>query len=276
MISTTMSSAFESAAQLIAKSAVEDAITKLAKKYGFDPSEASEFLLSGGIIVKKPLIPEHAMPWCGKVRIDCCRAIVLNNGLFTQCPLAKKDESDYCKKCNKHVESHGTPKYGDVAARLACGPLEYTVGKRTVIPYSVYMAKHKIDKKDVEAAALEYGLVIDPVQFQEKKRGRPAATNREMAIPETTHDADETEAPAAAEPVAEPVAAEEPAEEAAEEESEEETEGITYSKIMSMTAAEIRALATENNIETKDADGKIIKVTELRKQLLEKLNLRAT
>ena len=279
MISAIMTSAFESAAQLIAKSAVEDAITKLANKYGFDAAEASEFLLSGGIIIKKPLIPEHAMPWCGKVRFNCCRAIVLNNGLFTQCPLAKKDDIDYCKKCHKHVETNGTPKYGDVAARLACGPLEYHVGKRTVVPYSVYMAKHKLDKKDVEAAALEYGLVIDPAQYQDKKRGRPAVLNREMEVSDRPDaadhiDTDHVDATVNATQVEAPAEAEAEAE-AEEEEEEEEENALTYKKVMNMTAAEIRAIASEQEIETKGADGKLIKVTDLRKTLLTKLNLRA-
>ena len=265
MISATMTNAFTASVSLIAKAAVQEAVEKLAKQYGFDPTEASEFLLSGGIVVKKQLIPEHAMPWCGKVRVGCCKGIALNRNLFTQCPMSNKD-GDFCKKCQKHIDVHGTTKYGDVDSRLACPPLEYTVGKLTVVPYSVYMEKNHLTQKDVEEAAAVYGLTIDPGQYLKKKRGRPTTT-REMEAP--IIEIIEPPPPPFV-PFVPPTEEEEE-----EEEAEEEHAELTYAMVMSMTASEIRTLAEENDIEIKE-DGKLIKVSDLRKRVLAALNLSAT
>ena len=263
MISATMTTAFTASVSLIAKAAVQEAVEKLAKKYGFDPTEASEFLLSGGIVVKKQLIPEHAMPWCGKVRVGCCKGIALNRNLFTQCPMSNKD-GDFCKKCQKHIDIHGTTKYGDVDSRLACPPLEYTVGKLTVVPYSVYMEKNNLTQKDVEEAADAYGLTIDPVQYLKKKRGRPTTT-REMEAPIIE----------IIEPPPPPFVPFVPPTEEEEEEEEEASYRLTYAKIQLMSASEIRSLAEEHDIDIKE-DGKLIKVSELKKLVAAALNLSPT
>ncbi len=265
MISATMTNAFTASVSLIAKAAVQEAVEKLAKQYGFDPNEASEFLLSGGIVVKKQLIPEHAMPWCGKVRIGC-KGIALNRNLFTQCPMSNKDGGDFCKKCQKHIDIHGTTKYGDVNSRLACPPLEYSVGKLTVVPYSVYMEKNNLTQKDVEEAAEAYGLTINPAQYLKKKRGRPTTT-REMEAPPIVEPPPPPFVPFV------PPTEEEEAEE--EEEEEEEACGLTYAKIQLMSASEIRSLAEEHDVDIKE-DGKLIKVSELKKLVAAALNLSPT
>lgn len=177
-----MTNAFTNAATSIAQSAVKDAIAKLAEKYEFDADEAEQFLLGNGVQIKKEAIPRNALPWCGQVIEENCRALAYNSGLFTQCPQKRKDGA-WCTKCAKQVVEHGTPNNGDVDQRKACGIMEYKVGKRTVVPYGDYMRRHKYERAEVEEAAEKYGLTIDPIQFECKKRGRPTTTTLHMTTP---------------------------------------------------------------------------------------------
>jgi len=170
-----------------------DAVERLASKYGFNPAEATEFLLSGGVHVKHPPLEKSKLPWCGSVDASCCKAITKNGGLFTQCTSAAL-EGGWCKKCAKDVEKNGTPANGDVEARLAGDIMAYKVGKTEVKPYIEYMAKNGITREQVDEAAAAYGLTIDPRQFEKKKRGRKNTTPRTMApAVESPHPADGSE-----------------------------------------------------------------------------------
>ena len=162
-----------------AETMLADAVERLASKYGFNPAEATEFLMSGGVHVKLPPLEKSKLPWCGSVDHSCCKAIVKNGGLFTQCTSQPLD-GGWCKKCAKDVEKNGTPTNGDVEARLAVDAMTYKVKKTEVKPYIEYMTK--------------YGLTIDPRQFEKKKRGRKNTTPRAMAPSvETPHPEPETE-----------------------------------------------------------------------------------
>ena len=271
-----MTNAFETAAAGIAKAAVDDAITKLAAKYGFDVAEATEFLLAGGVVVKPAIIPRNAMPWCRVIRDDCCRAIVPNGGLYTQCIKSPLDDGPWCKGCAKQVEANGTTKYGDVEARLATDLMEYKVGRQGTNPYSVYMKKHGYTRAQVESAAAEYGLTVDPVQFEPKRRGRPQVAERVMSLPEELEAGDAEVQVQDNQPAIEEAAAEVTTEESdAESEPDEDETELTYQQVIAMTAAEIKSACSEHDIEIKDADGKAIKAGSLRTLLLAKLNLHA-
>jgi len=185
----TMTTAFENAVSLIAKEAVKNAITKLSERDGFDVEEAMAFVLGTGVQIKKEILPRNALPWCGKVFEGDCHSLVYKEGLYTQCPqeAVEGDNGEggkkWCKKCAKQVAENGTPKNGDVFQRNACGLMSYKVGKRAVIPYGDYMKRHKISREEAEEAAAKYGMHIDPVQFECKKRGRPTTTLAHMITP---------------------------------------------------------------------------------------------
>ena len=295
-----MTNAFTNAATSIAQTAVKDAITKLAEKYGFDADEAEQFLLGNGVQVKKEAIPRNALPWCGSVVEENCRALAYNSGLFTQCPQKRKDGA-WCTKCAKQVVEHGTPNNGDVDQRKACGIMEYKVGKRAVVPYGDYMRRHKYERAEVEEAAEKYGLKIDPIQFECKKRGRPTTTTLHMTTPlqelpdpessepkqetkkETKKNKKEPKPEPKPEPEAEEPKTEEPKTEEQEpkpkpeleegeleeeevedevEDDEEEEETYTPEEIDKMLIADLRKLAESNGIATKD-NGKAIKLKDL-------------
>ena len=183
----TMSRALTLSMESFAEKVLADAVERLASKYGFNPAEATEFLLSGGVHVKLPPLEKAKLPWCGVVDASCCKAIVKNGGLFTQCTSGALD-GGWCKKCAKDVEKNGTPTNGDVEARLAVDIMTYKVGNTEVKPYIEYMLKNNLTREQVEESAQAHGLSIDPRQFEKKKRGRKNTTPRAM-VPavETPH-----------------------------------------------------------------------------------------
>ena len=191
IFSATMSRALTDSMADFASTILKDTIERLAAKYGFDAAEANAFLMGGGVHVKLPPLEKSQLPWCGVVDGDCCKAIVKNGGLFTQCTSAPLD-GGWCKKCAKDVEKNGTPTNGDVEARLTGDIMTYKVGKTEVKPYIEYMTKNGITREQVEESLLAHGLTIDPRQFEKKKRGRKNTTPRTMSpAVETPHPEDD-------------------------------------------------------------------------------------
>lgn len=150
---------------------IDDAILRLADKYGFDYADAKQFILSGGVVVKYPPLERDKLPWTGDIRQECCKAIKKNGGLFTQCN-GIVHTNDWCKPCSKEVAKKGKPNCGTVQDRLDTDILEYQVGPFKVKPYADYMKKHAIQREQVDKACDDYGITIDPRQFELKKRPR--------------------------------------------------------------------------------------------------------
>ena len=180
IFSATMSRALTDSMSEFSNKILNDAIERLASKYGFDAEEATAFLMGGGVHVKLPPLEKSKLPWCCTVDGTCCKAIVKNGGLFTQCTSAPLD-GGWCKKCTKDVEKNGTPTNGDVEARQVGDIMTYKVGNTEVKPYIDYMIKNNITREQAEESAATYGLTIDPRQFEKKKRGRKQAAPRTMA-----------------------------------------------------------------------------------------------
>jgi hypothetical protein len=294
-----MTTAFENAASLIAQEAVKNAINKLAERNGFDPDEALAFVMGTGVQIKKEILPRNALPWCGKVFEGDCLSLVYKEGLYTQCPQEAVEGEDgvggkkWCKKCAKQVAENGTPKNGDVYQRSACGLMSYKVGKRAAIPYGDYMKRHKISREEAEAAAEKYGMKIDPLQFECKKRGRPTTTlahmitplqelpevpKAEQTMPEPPEEDDEK--PKAVSPKAVSKAKDDELEEEEVNESEEEEvnesdeEGETYTAefIDNLVIADLRKLAESKGIATKE-NGKAIATKTLRTIVMRNLKI---
>jgi hypothetical protein len=173
---------------------IDDAIRRLAEKYGFDTEDAKAFLQSGGVVVKYPPLEREKLPWTGNVRAECCKAIKKNGGLFTQCTGLLHSE-DWCKPCSKEVTKKGKPTCGTVAERAATDVLEYQVGPVRIKPYIEYMKKHGIAREQVDQACTEYGITIDPRQFEVKKRARkPRDMSASIAVQAPEFDETEQDA----------------------------------------------------------------------------------
>ncbi len=192
MFATTISRSFADSMAEFTDTVLSDAIERLSTKYNFDKDEAKAFLMSGGVQVKLPVLEKSKLPWTGVVDESCCRAILRNDGLFTQCQKPFVNGT-WCKKCAKDVEKNGTPTNGDVDARLVVDVMKYKVGKFEVKPYIEYMEKKNITQEQVDEAVREYGLTIDPRQYEKKKRGRRTTTARVMTPGETGNLTDEME-----------------------------------------------------------------------------------
>ena len=248
---------------------IAETIGRLAAKFGFDKDEAENFLLGGGITVKLPALERSKLPWCSMVDGSCCRAIKKNGGLFTQCEVIPVEGSQWCKKCTKDVEKNGTPSNGDVEARLAVDTMKYKIGKTEVKPYLEVMEKSGITREQAEEAAAEYGMTIDPRQFEKKKRGRkvsnPAAMTPivEPSIELATEELATEPSVSASLPVASvsaslPVASaasesetETPSEEEDSEEEVEDDKPLTLKYIKEMKAPEVLMACAKYKIDVK-------------------------
>jgi len=177
-----MTNSFEKAVIDIATQVMTDVATKLSAKYGFDPQEAVEFLNSK-IDIERPDIDKKYMPWCGKVRESCCKNIIPNGGLFTQCFSCVEDGVEFCGKCVKS-RAKNESKNGDVDMRGEVDSMEYVQGGRHVVPYTVIMKKKGYTREQVEKALQAYGMTIDPRNWVEvvKKGGRPPTIVRKMTV----------------------------------------------------------------------------------------------
>ena len=74
-------------------SIIEEVVIKLSKEFGFDVNEAMEHI--GAVSSKKVKPKQIQLPWCGEVNAECCQAIKVNKGLFSQC-LDDKGDGDFC------------------------------------------------------------------------------------------------------------------------------------------------------------------------------------
>ena len=172
-----------------------DIISKLSKQYKFDPQEAKKILKVPEIKVlcneekkqiKKTTIP---LPFCGKVFTNCCHAIRLNHGLYTQCnnPSYCFDyEYPVCKTCEKQCEksTNNTPTYGFIQERLDKGDNYLDFKGKKPINYGNIMEKLEITVEKAREEALKLGMEIPDYQFkiEKVKRGRP---KKQIAVDDT-------------------------------------------------------------------------------------------
>ena len=113
---------------------------------------------------------EIILPFCGVINEDCCKAIVYNHGLYTQC--TKKTKNELCSGCIKL-------KYGKIEDRLKFEKDKFvTENGKKEIPYEKFMRKmgysyEEVTKK-LKDLGLSYDLANNSKQKEQKKgRGRP-------------------------------------------------------------------------------------------------------
>lgn len=115
------------------------------------------------------------LPFCGIINEKCCKAVIYNHGLYTQC--TKETTNEVCKACSKL-------KYGRIEERIKNKPGEFVTpeGKKE-IPYDKFMTKMGYSFDDVNTALKLLGLVYDLKEKKEtpqkKGRGRPKKVQKE-------------------------------------------------------------------------------------------------
>ena len=112
---------------------------------------------------------EVILPFCGIINKDCCKGIVFNHGLYTQC--TKKTISDFCGVCAKK-------KYGRIEDRLNVAKNKFVSKEgRKEVPYEKVMEKMGYTYEQVQNALRDKNLQFEierPTKKEVKKgRGRP-------------------------------------------------------------------------------------------------------
>ena len=184
------------------------AVKECGKMYNFDSEDAIRILglnmiklsrtkpLSLSVCVsevkenKATVKASFPLPFNGELNDMYCQALRQNNGLYTQCQIARKGEKPYCKSCEALAEksSDGIPEYGTISQRMAVDIFEYIDPKgRKPVAYRKIMKKYKLSEEQVlaEASKLNINIVTKHFEMQEEavKRGRPAAAKKEAKEP---------------------------------------------------------------------------------------------
>ena len=227
MISNNMSHMLRKTAVDFAKSVVEE----LSCIYGFDKEEAERHLNMGSVsiverVAKAAKAPKAAkvakakaakasfpLPFSGELDEKCCFGLRQNHGLYTQCQVARKGESSYCKVCQAQADknSSGEPDYGTIQSRLAVAPMDFKdPNGKSPVAYAKIMKKLKLSEDQVREEAGKLGITIPDIHFvveeavkksakagkadnsssesQEKKKGRPKKEKKVLEVECATND----------------------------------------------------------------------------------------
>ena len=173
-------------------------VTECGSRYNFDSEEAIRLLglnyiklerKSTGksvdksapkakVMVAKPTFP---LPFNGEFNDAYCYALRQNNGLYTQCQIARKGDKHFCKSCQALADKNeDMPEYGVIQSRLAVGIFEYVDPKgRKPVAYTKVMKKYKVNSEQVLEEAGKFNIIIDSNHFivpeEDTKRGRPSS-----------------------------------------------------------------------------------------------------
>lgn len=192
-VSEQLSRLMSNAAQDLAQRAVREC----ANQYNFSADEAIRLLGLENVKMErktsvkvsrigKPKVvvakPGFPLPFNGEFNDAYCYALRQNNGLYTQCQIARKGDKHYCKSCEALAgkSEAGIPEYGTIQQRLGAGIFEYVDPKgRKPVAYTKVMKKYKISQEQVLEEAGKFNVVVDVNHFvvaeSETKRGRPKA-----------------------------------------------------------------------------------------------------
>ena len=179
------------------------AVKECGRLYNFDGEEAVRLLgletlklsksksLCASVVKEKIVKASFPLPFNGENNDIYCQALRQNNGLYTQCQIARKGSAKYCKSCNALAEksSDGIPEYGTISQRMAVDIFEYVDPKgRKPVAYRKIMKKYKLNEEQVllEGSKLNINIItkhFEIVQEEAVKRGRPAAGKKEGKEP---------------------------------------------------------------------------------------------
>jgi hypothetical protein len=156
------------------------AVKACSERYDFPLAEAMSLLGSG----EKEVV-QIPMPYLGTMKESCCYGVVVNHGLYTQCPKGKKS-GDLCAGCQKQSTKNtsGKPDNGLITERDVEN-WKSPSGKAPTA-YQKVMKKLKLTETEVIEAARKYEIELPSNLFeQEVKRGRPKGPEKEIELIET-------------------------------------------------------------------------------------------
>lgn len=117
-------------------------------------------------------LPKCVLPFLG-VLDGCCKGVIRNNNLYTQC-LGLPKSDDLCNKC---IKSKDSGKFLGLITDRKVGDVEFSTGAKVVkiSSYVDVVRKLNIVKDAAVADALRFGWSLSDDYFEEKEkaRGRP-------------------------------------------------------------------------------------------------------
>jgi hypothetical protein len=178
-------------------------VRECGNRYNFDAEEAIVMLglssvevvhsSKGRSVVSKKertvvVKASFALPFNGEYNDSKCCGLRQNNGLYTQCQVARKGEKRYCKTCDTQASKNdnGKPDYGTIEDRLAVGIYDYVDPRgNKPVGYKKIMKKLKITEEQVLEEAGKLNIIINPEHFQEveePRRGRKSNPLKEVKV----------------------------------------------------------------------------------------------
>ena len=188
---------------LVAQDLACRVVRECGSRYNFDADEAiRELGLSSVEVVRqvksrsmskklRSVVVERAsfpLPFNGECNDVKCNGLRLNNGLYTQCQVARKGEKRYCKTCEDQAEKNvnGKPEYGTIQDRLAVGIFDYVDPRgNKPVGYKKVMKKYKLSEEQVLEEAGKLNISINPKHFEEVeevKKGRKPNPLKEAKV----------------------------------------------------------------------------------------------
>ena len=137
---------------------------------------------------KKPTEKKPPMPFDGKEREGCCRALRQNHGLYTQCETEIDKDVRYCKKCEK------SQKFGTIEDRLRVNAMEFRdPSGKAPTSFSKIMKKLGLSRIEVEIEASNQGIKLEEFHFEEEKsekkeKGRPKKARKTVELEDESTD----------------------------------------------------------------------------------------
>jgi len=178
-------------------------VRECSNRYNFDAEEAISVLGLSSVevvhsskgrssISKKERIEvvkaSFPLPFNGECDVNKCCGLRQNNGLYTQCQVARKGEKRYCKKCDSQsiINGNGKPDYGTIEDRLAVGIFDYVDPRgNKPVGYKKLMKKLKITEEQVLEEAGKLNININMEHFsevEEPRRGRKVNPLKEVKV----------------------------------------------------------------------------------------------
>jgi len=181
------------------------AIRECGNRYTFDAEEAirelglatvnvvrnSKSIASSGKSKERKEVVVKAsfpLPFNGECNDSKCCGLRQNNGLYTQCQVARKGEKPYCKTCQDQAakNENGKPDYGTIQDRVAVGIFDYVDPRgNKPVGYKKIMKKMKLTEEQVLEEAGKLNITINPQHFEEvedPRRGRKPNPLKEAKV----------------------------------------------------------------------------------------------
>jgi len=158
-------------------------VRECALMYGFDADEALSRMYESMKDKKPEKMKKIELPFLGTVKPECCKAVRMNGGLYTQC---EKQAEQYCLNCLKDELPYGT-----MEERVTAGADFKDNKGRKPMPYAKYLEKAKVSQEDVIAYATSIGIELPESVFEmpvatpkkEKEiRGRPKKSGKVVEV----------------------------------------------------------------------------------------------